>query len=314
MTDYQSRVDEWSSYTEAEYGLSGLHARIIAASLIPTGKEWPFWLCCDSPRHRFWFDLSKVLRHMNLDPITTTWDLFNLRPRDSAHVWMRMENQRATPRLITNDWHPPTAPKPHHKSLFYRINAQFLPLRVPLPVAHAPSVDAVMELERLLRRVIDDAGRKFTPVPMVMNSALQNYITLVSKLNPAFQVDTNALALNCAILPPAHACMVGRDRVGDQDQLALLHVLHSCVPQRVTKILGCFLDIGKGDTWKLEQLVETCRLSKEIVMEVCDQLAWEQVLDWPKPKGKGNRRQWIRINDYWAEELRGFWDGSGRWW
>lgn len=301
---YSRRLQALTDFCLQEYSVSHLDLHYLCSLLIPS--ESPVWSVLETPYTGFWHDLTHLPGTSPLQQ--PPFDACNLSKRaryanrfiDAALLTRNtpllvLDHVAATPRKYPGVNH--RAPALMTKLLRWNMGGGAL--RVSRPGVKE-------ELGRLVEEVVDSTGRMYGPSPVQANPQFSNLITLLAMLNPEYS-DPYALTLNLSYLPSAHCCLVGREKLEEEDWMLTLRAMQGSVREWTQRILAEFVE--KDGAHRIDMLPETTKLSSAVVRAEVGRLAEIGVLEWA-----GGRHVWVERGAEWWMETEGLVGGSVRWW
>lgn len=309
--DYEGRTGDLTDFALNAYGIDQLDMRCIAACLIRTPGKYmkPPWLILETKPSIIWDDL----RSCHLCEFVDMRGLQSVRPRYANEIIQPiLDNPHI--HLLGLEWEKGKRPRQvHERSLYPDLAAWCLRLRPRLPALHLPPRHSGVELNRLLRLVVNEDFRNVMPKPGPLSEPLQSYLKTLMKLNPELY-DGNALAVNVSMFLAASAAMEGRQNPAERDHALLYYLLKSSIRTWTKNILDIVYEKEGGID--IDSISLYSGVHRKLVLKECNRLADEDILVWPNDhRGKqGRRRKYIFLNNEWGEQARQFMEGEARWW
>jgi hypothetical protein len=282
-----SAVQALTDFVAVTYGVPPVQTRILVSTFLPT-RYPPVWMLVQSEPNRFLNDMAFVSRQLRAVDIADTVHYRTERPRiHNRAVNIVLTNRESEPRLfIVRFWQLP-GPRIGRTSYYPLLAEECVRMRLTVDPSRFPEDMMRNQLhEHVCRALSAAAGDRGGIVPARPDEDLARRIQLLPQFDPLL-TNRTSLVTNLCLIPANHAALCGRTEITDADRQAQAHVLQSCVPMWVEKVLREYLRLGDNrlraddvvKTTGLEDGTPKRRSGRSIGRQIIHNLWTNQVLE-----------------------------------
>lgn len=254
-----SAVQALTDFVQTSYGVPPIETRILISCLLPT-RHPPVWMLIQSERNRFLNDLAYVFIRLNSFDLTDTVHFRGERPRFHNRFIMvaLADRDQETHLFVDRYWQQP-GPRLWRTSRYPLLAQECVRMRLTFDPGRFPDDMVRDQLYEHVRQALGAAlGDRGGILPARPDEDLERRINLLPLFDPLL-ANRTALFRNLCFIPANHAALCGRKEITEADRRAQAHVLRSCVPIWVEKVLREYLRLGENRV-KVDTVVKAAGL------------------------------------------------------
>jgi len=273
--------------------------------------SYPCWLIVESQRGTFWRSVDSTVQALlgrcleNLPQVRVVrpcwvnqWVEECMKNRDKA--WLGLDTHYEMPQN-----------KVHQRNMYPELNRNCLRLRVDVPMIHISRPGAGEELTRLVKQVIDPEHRPVLPVEWkTLPPMLQFGARLMTILNPELD-DGGILLRNLGMFAAQYAVMHGREKLGEQDHLAVYRLMRDSVRKWVWRVVEHLAQDGYVEVNKIWSFAG---VRQDVARDVLSGLHEAGMVRYPRGRNGTRKRKWVGLTEEWGPDITQFVEGELKWW
>jgi hypothetical protein len=282
-----SAVQALTDFVRDTYGVPPIQTRILVSTFLPS-RYPPVWILIQSERNRFLNDLAYVSRQLRAVDLVDTLKFRSERPRvHNRSIMIELADRDRNPRLFIDRFWQLPGPRIWRTSHYPLLAEECVRMRLTVDPSRFPEDMMRNQLHEHVCQALGAAAvDRGGIVPARPDEDAARRIQLLPRFDPLL-TNRTALMRNLCLIPANHAALCGRTEITDADRQAQAHVLQSCVPMWVEKVLREYLRLGENRV-RVDDIVKSTgfddrthkrRSSRSIGHQIIHNLWANQVLE-----------------------------------